>query len=252
MKATTNRAKQNNRILANIVADELNNAPVMEQEQTSVVVVEAVTNTPPAQQEAAPEFPHCIDFPTLTAGGKFEINGYKVQITGKEYLKEEKWPFTAWSATVIAPDGTEKEFQKVRNTAIMNYCHASTGISHAGGSASVAKVLTDEELRKETERRCAQVAGLLQRATELYSKYTGGKLHVSFKSKQRNRIYSKLNEDNEARKKQKAEATARVKAKEQKKELHDLSATVAELIAAGKYAEVAELMKQKAQPTTAE
>ena len=208
------------------------NAPVTE---TQEITATATENT---------DFPNVELFPVLSDGAKFAINNYKVTITGKVYLKEEKHPYTAWDATVITPDGTTKTFTKVRNTAIKNFCHASTGINHNGGDSRISKVLTDAELAAEYDRRAAQVTGTLTRAYELYEKYTGIKLDIP--EIDIHPIHDKLVEDNDQRRQDAETAKAANQKRQARKETRDLQKEIADLIAAGDFAKAAELMQSKA------
>lgn len=223
------------------------NAPAVEtQEITAPAAPE--TSPEPAPEESN-EFPNVELFPVLSDGAKFAINSYKVTITGKVYLKEEKHPYTAWDATVITPDGTIKTFTKVRNTAIKNFCHASTGITHNGGESRISKVLTDAELAAEYNRRAAQVTGTLARAYELYEKYTGIKLTAP--EIDIHPIHDKLVEDNDQRRQEAETAKAANQKRQARKETRDLQKEIADLIAAGDFAKAAELMQSKANAAAA-
>lgn len=201
-------------------------------------------NAPVIETQDSTDFPTVELFPVLSDGAKFTINSYKVTITGKTYLKEEKHPYTAWDATVITPDGTTKTFSKVRNTAIKNFCHASTGITHNGGESRISKVLTDAELAAEYNRRAAQVTGTLARAYELYEKYTGIKLDIP--EIDIHPIHDRLVEDNDQRRQDAENAKAANQKREARKETRDLQKAIADLIAAGDFAKAAELMQSKA------
>ena len=181
---------------------------------------------------------------------KFEVNGYKVSITGREYLKDEKFPFTAWDAVVVVPDGTEKTFAKVRNTAIKTFCHASTGITHNGtGESRISRVLTDEELAKEATRRHDQISGMMARAAELAAKY--GTSIDTPEADRYTAIYNALQDENNARKESAEKAKAANAERTARKETRDLQKEIADLIAAGNFQKAAELMQQKANATKA-
>ena len=220
---------------------------------TATATVAATAETAPAPQDSATpetapapentEFPTVELFPVLSDGAKFAINSYKVTITGKAYLKDEKHPYTAWDATVITPDCTTKTFTKVRNTAIKNFCHASTGITH-NGESRISNVLTDAELAAEYNRRAAQVTGTLARAYELYEKYTGIKLDIP--EIDIHPIHERLVEDNNQRRQDAENAKAANQKRQARKETRDLQKEIADLIAAGDFAKAAELMQSKA------
>lgn len=211
-------------------------------------VIETQEITAPATENN--DFPNVELFPVLSDGAKFAINSYKVTITGKVYLKEEKHPYTAWDATVITPDGTTKTFSKVRNTAIKNFCHASSGITHNGGESRISKVLTDAELAAEYDRRAAQVTGTLTRAYELYEKYTGIKLDIP--EIDIHPIHDRLVEDNNQRRQDAETAKAANQKRQARKETRDLQKEIADLIAAGDFAKAAELMQSKANAAATE
>ena len=217
------------------------NAPVIETQDSNAPAAPENSTEPATENN---DFPNVELFPMLSDGAKFAINSYKVTITGKVYLKEEKHPYTAWDATVITPDGTTKTFSKVRNTAIKNFCHASSGITHNGGESRISKVLTDAELAAEYNRRAAQVTGTLARAYELYEKYTGIKLDIP--EIDIHPIHDKLVEDNNQRRQEAENAKAADQKRQARKETRDLQKEIADLIAAGDFAKAAELMQSKA------
>lgn len=243
MKKTNNSSKD----LQNV-----NAAPLAESQNLETINAATIPAPEENNNSVTPEitgktdFPHVDNFPTLTEGAKFEVNGYKVSITGREYLKEEKYPFTAWTAQVTTPDGTTKDFTKVRNTAICNFCHASTGIIHDGNNGgSIKKILSDEELATETTRRANQIAGLLTRAAELCEKYTNGRQTTAATADDiRNAIFATLEEENNRRKADKEQNDKRNAEREQKKRTKSLQQSISELIAAGKFAEAQELISK--------
>ena len=234
-------------------AADLNNEPQTINATEPVVVAAQDSQTDNTPETTPAEFQHLDNFPTLAEGMKFEVNGYKVTITGKEYVKVSdsvKYPYTAWSATVTNPDGTTKDFQKVRNTAICNFCKASTGITHNGtGAASITKVLTDEELAKEATRRHDQISGMMARAAELATKY--GTSIDTPEADRYTAIYNALQEENNARRELAEKAKAANAERQARKETRDLQKEIAELIAAGDYQKAMELMQQKANATKA-
>lgn len=245
---TTAKSLEEVNCTATATVSQENNATVSTTDSATPETAPAPENAPETSTEQAPydstDFPTVELFPVLSDGAKFAINSYKVTITGKAYLKEEKHPYTAWDATVITPDGTTKTFTKVRNTAIKNFCHASTGITHNGGENRISKVLSDAELAAEYDRRAAQVTGTLARAYELYEKYTGIKLDIP--EIDIHPIHDKLVEDNNQRRQDAENAKAADQKRQARKETRDLQKEIADLIAAGDFAKAAELMQSKA------
>lgn len=244
-----NKTNRNNSRQAAQVAT-INPETINANEPAIVAAQDSQTDNTP---ETTPEFPHLDNFPTLAEGLKFEVNGYKVTITAKEYIKVSetvKYPFTAWSATVVAPDGTTKDFAKVRNTAICNFCHASTGITHDGNGGRITKVLTDDELAKEATRRHDQICGMMTRAAELATKY--GTSVDTPEADRYTAIYNALKEENDSRRESADKAKANNEKRQARKETRDLTAEISKLIAAGNFQKAAELMQQKAAAQTAE
>lgn len=242
MKKTNNSSKDLQKVNAAPQAESQN----LETINAATIPAPEENNNPVTPEITGdPDFPHVDNFPTLTEGAKFEVNGYKVSITGREYLKEEKYPYTAWTSQVTTPDGTTKDFTKVRNTAICNFCKASTGITHNGtGAASTTKVLTDAELAAEASRRSQQIAGLLARAAELAQKY--GTNTADDEPTRYAAILDQLAKDNDTRKANAEKATKANAERQARKETRDLQTEISKLIAEGNFAKAAELMQQKA------